>query len=470
MNLSESITLTGEQQESHDLLLTFGTADNTAYNYASFTGYAGTGKTTTLTELIKSLDPTKLNIGVAAPTHKAVKVIKQNKIDGVDYRTVHSWLKLKETINFDTGEITYVEDTYQKDVQPPIADMDILIVDESSMLAQDLFVRLGHWRKRTGLRLIFTGDPAQIPPVKEKMSIAFAKADEWGALSVGLTKVMRQKEGNPILEFATEIRDNLSAKVLIPRQHTIPENVEFSAGTEWAGITLLEENSIEEQQILEYFFNAPEFKQNSDYMKVVAWRNSTVRKYNERVRAILYRDEKFLPDYMEGEKLMMQDPYPVSARDILSRNEELEVLSLSISAKRYTYVDEWNGLATENFKCYNATIKYWYNGYEKRAMIPILHEDSSGTYNSLLNKLSQMAKTAGYESRKTHWKNFYKLKETFANVTYNYAITGHKSQGSSYDQCLVLKWDIDTNPNVEERNRILYVACSRPRHRLFIEP
>ena len=45
---------------------------------------------------------------------------------------------------------------------------------------------------------------------------------------------------------------------------------------------------------------------------------------------------------------------------------------------------------------------------------------------------------------------------------YGYAITGHKSQGSTYTHVFILEDDLNANPIVQERNQIKYVSLTRP--------
>lgn len=465
---SSQIVLNDLQQYSHDQLHLFATNKLPVTRpYAVLRGYAGTGKTTLTEFLIKTLLRENLEVGVAAPTHKAVKVLKESKVDGVEYRTVHSMLRLKEKRNDTTGEITYEEDKFSKE-SIPIEDLDVLILDEASMLGKDLFMRIAEWIKRNKLRVIFIGDPAQIPPVKEDDAIPFKAAKEWGALELELSEIMRQKEGNPILEFATEVRSNYKAGHFTPKQHT-REIIGDAVGVAWEGISLIEHSSAEEYEVMKFYFTKSQFQENADFMKVIAWRNATVDTYNMMIRNILYGQQGHIPDIVVGEKLIMDAPYVLTARNILANNEELEVLNVSTSNTVFMWVDDMNQMQNENFLTYQARVRYWKDGDEYTTTLPIVHETSAGALNSLMNRLALMATKAPYETRKSHWRQYFKLKDLFAQVKYNYSISAHKSQGSSYDQCLVLKWDIDMNRNIEERNRILYVACTRPRHRLFIE-
>lgn len=155
--LEAAPALTAEQQIVHDQLLNW-LIDKTNKKPAVFKGFAGVGKSFTLTYFVQSVRKiysTIYNIGMTAPTHKAVKVLRKNAILSVDYRTLHSMLALREQINEYTGEITYEPEKFSA-VPPPITDINLLIVDETSMLTDQLFNYLVPWIKK-GLKVIFTG-------------------------------------------------------------------------------------------------------------------------------------------------------------------------------------------------------------------------------------------------------------------------------------------------------------------------
>ncbi len=454
------IILSGSQQTVHDRLLNW-FRDPQDTKPAVFRGYAGVGKTTTLVELVATIlkHYPNLPIGMTAPTHKAVKVMRKNGIKGVLYRTIHSMLGIKEVIDYTTGEIKYKPDTANKLEPPPIEDMKLLILDETSMLSDELFHYLVPYIKK-GLKVLFTGDPAQIPPVKHVDCIPFRNAEHWGMTSVELTEVIRQKNGNPILEFATAIRTDYKSGSFTPNHHLL-DNGE--------GIHVVEHASAEEDKILEEYFSSPKFKQDSDYMKVIAWMNRTVDKYNERIRSILFRDHAHISDVMVGEKMLMAHPFAISARQLLTRNEEVEVKDVSTVTRE---IMTHNGYGVKTYitvTTYMTKLEWFENGGIKLATVPILHEQSKGEYIKLMEELKSLAISADPIRRTALWKQFYNVAEMFAKVKYNYAVTAHTSQGSTYDNCLVLKWDIDCNQNIEERNRILYVAATRARNTLFIE-
>ena len=66
------------------------------------------------------------------------------------------------------------------------------------------------------------------------------------------------------------------------------------------------------------------------------------------------------------------------------------------------------------------------------------------------------------------WKEFFRFQDNFADVNYAYAITCHKSQGSTYVNTFVINSDIDKNKRIVERNRIKYTAFTRSSSRLIV--
>lgn len=149
-------------------------------------GYAGTGKTTLAKELAKSVRGTVL---FATFTGKASLVLRQKGCEGAS--TIHS-LIYKVEVNERTGEATFIlnEDS-------DLASAALLIVDEVSMVGEELARDLLSFRKR----VLVLGDPAQLPPVKDEGFFINEAPD------VMLTEVHRQARDNPIIRMSMEIRE-----------------------------------------------------------------------------------------------------------------------------------------------------------------------------------------------------------------------------------------------------------------------
>jgi ATP-dependent exoDNAse (exonuclease V) alpha subunit len=63
---------------------------------------------------------------------------------------------------------------------------------------------------------------------------------------------------------------------------------------------------------------------------------------------------------------------------------------------------------------------------------------------------------------------YYNFTRRYADVSWGYSISAHKSQGSTYKNVFVLEDDIDKNWDVIERNRIKYTAFTRASSNLFV--
>jgi exodeoxyribonuclease-5 len=120
---------------------------------------------------------------------------------------------------------------------------------------------------------------------------------------------------------------------------------------------------------------------------------------------------------------------------------------------------EWHALAGD-FKIWRIAITLDDN---RPVIARVLHEDSQATF---AQHTEQLAAAARGNSRL--WKKFWEFKDLFHSLRYAYAITAHRSQGSTYDTAFVDWQDILANHNRQEAYRCLYVACTRPKRALIL--
>lgn len=476
--LKPKYTLSDEQQEALDTIVAF-CMRKTENRMMLLSGTAGTGKTFTLNRAIEKVKAIAnwINFGVTAPTHKAVRILKKlsDIKDLLDFGTIHSFLALKQDISSE-GKVTYKPD-YSSKFERRIDSVNILIVDEASMLDDELFgYLLDEMRSNTNLRIIFTGDPLQINPVMDKatkqkrghlIAIPFISERQQShkIKPSHLTKPQRQAAESPIIMYAHTIRENIKSQ-------TIP----FIVNPEWKDhLELVPRNGAVLKELFAQFFDTEEFKNDSDYVKVVAWKNATVDYCNNVIRQIIYKRE-VLPKLMAGEKVVLDQPYIKGEKLILPNNEEVTITFNQAPVIDYTLHYKAPGEVFAGFdgntkqevilKVYSV-VMVTEDDFKYPAII--LHEDSQREFDRIrdLIKKSAVQATDQYE-RKELWQQYYKIAEKFVWVKYNYCVTAHKSQGSSYDYCISMEWDIDTNKDIEERNRIKYVASTRARKKLFI--
>ena len=179
-------------------------------------GYAGTGKTSVLSALVRALDDLKQKTVLMAPTGRAAKVFALHA--GHPAFTIHKRIYRQKTFSNET-------DNFLQNVN--LQKHTLFIVDEASMISgstggvghfgsgcllDDLiqFVYSGE-----GCRLMLVGDTAQLPPVGEELSPALSRrALEGYGLHVWegeLTQVVRQHDESGILWNATRLRHWITA-------------------------------------------------------------------------------------------------------------------------------------------------------------------------------------------------------------------------------------------------------------------
>jgi ATP-dependent exoDNAse (exonuclease V) alpha subunit len=464
-------TLNSDQKESFDSLVDYITNLNDDSIYV-LKGWAGTGKTYTISLLVKYIleviQPTRLwyKVGVTGPTNKSVRVIRKAtgiSSSRVQFQTVHKILGLAEKITQD-GQQIFVNDGEYK---PQIKSLKLLIVDEVSMLNDDLFHELLKYRDKT--KIIFMGDPAQIPPVGKPDCIPFR--DElhlnYNIKTLNLKQIMRQKEGNPIIEASVKIRANL-----LNNSTGIPSKSNLDMVGE--GIEFINLNSPESRSnfrsILEKYYNSENFKSNSEYCKIIAWRNKTVSSMNDLVRKVIYDEESTNSKILIGEKLIANSPILDGDSIIFNTNDEFSVESFEICETdlRFKISDHPDDDPYPiTLKYYEATVSYLDEDDEvNEKIIQILHESSESDFKKLANILKLRA--INKKGKDKSWLVYYNFLRRYADVSYGYSITSHKSQGSTYDTVFLLEDDIDMNYNVIERNRIKYTSYTRSSRKLYV--
>jgi ATP-dependent exoDNAse (exonuclease V) alpha subunit len=170
------------------------------------TGAAGTGKTYTLREIVEYVLMKKIRPVVTAPTNKAVKVLKKMVDLPVTFITIHSALGMKEVINND-GSLSFKSDPK---AGYPAEDFGLIIIDEASMLDDTIFDELVQLSLR-GKKILFVGDPYQVPPINHIHAKPFLKSIQ-AEYKIGvsiLNEIIRQAQGSPIITFATYIRNDI---------------------------------------------------------------------------------------------------------------------------------------------------------------------------------------------------------------------------------------------------------------------
>jgi exodeoxyribonuclease-5 len=434
--------------------------------YYILEGAAGTGKTYLTTSLVEALLGTRINgafqgkIYVTATTNKAVAVLEE-KCDvisnRIEFKTIHSLLGLKED-NDEHGNIFFKVSELSNPIPPSTV---AIFIDEASMIDKYLLKIIRQRIESSEVKVIFIGDFHQIPPVGEpKSQLCIESVQKDMKLKKGkLTTIVRQAEGSPIIKLATYIRENENSQKL---------NYDYQTEITDIGSMICMDRA-EKQPVLStitYLMKSEYFKENPDYAKVIAWRNDTVNRMNIILRKLIYGEVLAKEMLVVGEKLIANKPImdnhnPLGQPIVLfTTNSEFEVETFSIKTKK---IDDME------FKYYETTvIQKVYNSVtqkqdEIREEIDIIHPQSASKWKKFLDSLAEHAVAKkGHPNAKFLWRLFFKSKQNFADVKYNYCLTAHKSQGSTFTNTFVIEKDILANSTMPERNCILYVACTRP--------
>lgn len=426
--MKNNVELTDQQQSALAGMLDF--IDDPTAQMMALKGYAGTGKTFLMGALLPLLGDRTVH--VTAPTHKATKVLSEKT--GRECQTIHSLLGLKPELDTGSGRMRL-----QRQRRPDVSYGAVLIVDECSMIGEDLF---GHIRSavlQKYLKVIFVGDPAQLPPVGEIASQSFDQH-----VIVELTDIVRQVAGNPVIGLSVALREAQQGAAVPP---------------------IAADGLIEVLPYAEFerrFVAAQVAEQGA---RLVCWTNKRTIYYNQLVRVARHGDAA-RQAMMQGELLLAVEAYapPGDDRDVLIQNDaEVLVEQLTIGPDQHG-VDCYHLIVIadgDEVSCRTPTPagrgRYAQVAKELRAEADQLQrakrhaELTRQSYSDKQNK-----------ARAAAWRAFFDFRADYARFRPPYALTVHKSQGSTYaDGVFVDLDDIGRNTKRRELLQLVYVAVTR---------
>ena len=418
-----NVNLTEEQLAAVNALTDFLQDPNPPSPYFVFAGYAGTGKTFCMREVLARVQGSRINIAFTAPTNKAAKVLKE--ITG-SAGTIYSLLGLRID---KSGELKQLVSG-----KPPegLEDIDAIFLDEGSMVNRNLKLELDKAVERYDLKIVFMGDAAQLPPVGETHSPIWDLP-----INASLLKVMRHD--NQILDLVTAIRQVINSPAPCI---DIKSNHDASGGV-WKMSKAAFKQSIYEAA------HFGEFADGTD-SKIIAWRNVKVGEYNNLVRAAIFGAEADQNTFLAGDRIVAAAPCERGDVQLMTTDEEAVVES--VLACKHPMEPKYQAL---ELKCTTE------NG--KAIRLLVLHPNSKTQFEFDCQSLAHQAAANG-----RLWKKFWELKDIFHDIRYAYAITAHRSQGSTYKNVWVDYQDILSNRTRKEAFQCFYVAASRPTTNLYL--
>lgn len=429
--------------------------DSSAAEIFVLYGYAGTGKTSLTSALVKTLTALKVNCVLMAPTGRAAKVFSQ--FSQHKAFTIHKGIyRQKSAVIIDSSF----------SLSPNVAADTLFIIDEASMISQgggdsvfgsgrlldDLisFVFSGN-----NCRLMLVGDSGQLPPVGETVSPALdiAELETYGMNvdSAVLSNVVRQANESGILYNATQLRR--SVDLAAEGQNPFPKFTlsGFKDVERITGADLLEK--------LEYSYD--HYGQLDTL--VVTRSNKNAGIYNAGIRSrIFWRDEQI----SSGDIVMvvknnyfytkdMKDTDFIANGDIaevtrVGRYENLYGFTFVNVDLRFPDYDNLEFSAKIILECLNSQSP------------ALTNEDSERLYKAVCEDYAGMNKRDMYKEIKNN-EYFNALQVKFA-----YAVTCHKSQGGQWSNVFIDQGYITDEMIDREYLRWLYTAFTRATEKVYL--
>lgn len=460
---SGGITYNKEQQSAIVNAVSFLKTNTDPTQYYVIEGKAGTGKTTIAKEILKEFEDEQ--IYVAAVSHKAKGVIKSSFGDdtrGKKFFSIAGLLGMKG-INDNNTQTT----KFQVGLKVPLLDNPpaLLVIDEASMITEDVLKKIIDINSSLSrpFQMLFLGDIGQIQPIRDEQSEFYRthkdllnkKSDIFNSKhkSKLITRV-RQGEANPILPYADYFWENSQKEnpELNPTQHIVRNNQITDKGS------LLFSNSEGEvlNSVIKAVKNAVE-KGLTNHVKIVTYHVNEKTELNQKIHEALFGKDS---DYSKGDMLILNSPYDLpDVNATMENSSEIQIKSIQDEDTDefgvHTLYLETNGTA------YTRT-----GNEQKDCVIQVVSRNDIGLYNQKLQELASRAKRQTNRAlKKQAWGDFWEYKGRYADVDFGYAITAHKSQGSTYDIVVVDEKDImgTTATSNQEKSELIYTALTRPR-------
>lgn len=377
---------------------------------------AGTGKTFLVGKLLKELIDNGFSVCATAPTNKAVGVLEKKIPNCCAAKTTYKLLNLRVAYS----QENWLETVITKNDESLDEKYDFVVIDECSMIDETILHYL--FRMENSPFLLFVGDPAQLPPVQSRSNLSpvFALTD---LETITMTEVVRQKADSPILSLASAVRHST--------QRFLPFSVrDYAKGN---GLEVVSKND----------------SRDLSGIPILAWRNERVRQYNRGFHALNYPDQDI--PFCVGESVIFNKPYNMGEVSIYN-GEECKITQVREGMHPYfRHVEVWK-----------LTLKK-----EDGEHVAYTAMDERIIENKLQELHSKWVNCKSESGKEMILQEAILWRESFASISLSYAITVHKSQGSTFDTVLVDLQDLAGN-RTEQYNQLLYTAITRPSESLLL--
>jgi len=410
--------------------------------FFTLTGAPGTGKSFMLKEALLRTNKFMFDRCAATIAHSAKNVLNEMLDSSIPCFTVAQWLGLRMNYS-DNGEILFVK---SKKAIAQLANYKIAILDEASMINDDLFNDIMHIVNLHGIKLIVVGDIFQLPPVKQNHDSKF-----FDKIDATLTIPMRFS--GPIADLASIYRDTISDinngyagdfNVLSDKTNRISK---FDSDLDSGYFFKSDLYKLVEQAAYEIKANPD----NVNFSRMLAYKNANVDLLNKHIRKYIYGNDSNQFEYNE---------ILISRGGFSSNN-----LPLIHNGKILRVQGSRQILGPYKIPCVSLKFK-GFNPIDDK-LIPIVQDtnQAQARYASIKEELLSKAKRDPKQ-----WIAYYKFLNSFAYFDYGYAQNLYKAQGQTIHNVYVMEGEVmNIKPlTLKQKFQALYVAVTRAKDNVYI--
>lgn len=434
-------------------------------------GYAGTGKTTLVGALVKTLVSLKQSVVLMAPTGRAAKVF--SAYAECPAYTIHKRIYRQKSLTDDTSF----------SLSPNLSKHTLFIVDEASMVANDGLSSTSFGTGRLlddliqyvysgeGCRLMLMGDTAQLPPVGEEESPALSASllASYGlqVYEKTLTQVMRQLSESGILYCATKIREQLTSA-----------SDEYCSDATTLATSFLGEKEqvfadvshVRGDELIDSIESAYS-RWGTDDCMIICRSNKRANIYNQGIRSrILYREDELVT----GDRIMVVKNNYYWIDRIVREEKQPQPLSFIANGdiavvRRVRRTREMYG-----FRYADVLLRFPdYDDYELEAtvLLDTLHSESPSLTREESERLFEnvMEDYAHISQKKERYKQLREDPHFNAlQIKYAYAVTCHKAQGGQWGAIYLDQGYLPPETSVVDYYRWLYTAFTRATEQVYL--
>lgn len=418
-------------------------------------GYAGTGKTTLVSALVKTLNLLRYKTALLAPTGRAAKVF--SVYSGNKAYTIHKHIY---KVQMDEGMLNFS----RKDNK---LNNTLFIVDEVSMISDsqqnsNLFSSrsvladlINYIFEGEGNKLLFVGDDAQLPPVHCDESPALlidylTHSFNLSVQSCQLTDVVRQALDSGILLNANNLRKKINIE-----DYDFP----FFSGNEFPDFQRISGGTLEEE--LNTLYN----KYDHDDIVTITRSNKRAFMFNSEIRnRILFRENQIATgDYLMAVKNNYYWVDEKSEVGFIANGDIMEILAINKIQEIY------------GFHFADVTVRLCdypqYPDIDIKLILESLDCESASLPQEDANRLYQEV-SMDYQEIASKRLRYLKIKnDPFLNavqVKFAYSLTCHKTQGGQWKVVLVDQGFLPDDAVDKEFLRWLYTAITRATEKVYL--